>query len=147
MTTRNNECPFCGSAVLFDPGLGMNICMICGARETAKGWQARNPKPDYDPQKSENAEAIRSFSADAQQERRAEGIMTIEERLEKLNTITNAGTAVVGFLDLILHPESEEQKIDKDECLRKAFQNAERVLKAGHELRWDVIAERSTPPR
>jgi hypothetical protein len=74
---------------------------------------------------------------------RAGGTLTIEERIEKLNTITNAGTAVVGYLDLILHPESE-QKIDKDECLRKAFQNAERVLKAGNELRWDVIAERTT---
>jgi hypothetical protein len=36
----SNACPFCGlSSVTFDPGLDINICVICGAREPTEGWQ------------------------------------------------------------------------------------------------------------
>jgi hypothetical protein len=36
----SDACPFCEASVLFDAVLDMNICIICGARETAEGWQA-----------------------------------------------------------------------------------------------------------
>jgi hypothetical protein len=42
---KSNVCSFCGlSSVTFDPVLDMNICIMCGARETAVGWHAGDPK-------------------------------------------------------------------------------------------------------
>jgi hypothetical protein len=38
-TSTSEECVLCGCAVLFDAGLDMNICIVCGARETAVGWR------------------------------------------------------------------------------------------------------------
>jgi RNA polymerase subunit RPABC4/transcription elongation factor Spt4 len=37
------KCPFCGSGVTFDWGLDLNVCYVCGAQETARGWM--NPRP------------------------------------------------------------------------------------------------------
>jgi hypothetical protein len=40
-------CFFCGlSSVLFDPGLDVHICLICGARETTTGWQSGSRQSD-----------------------------------------------------------------------------------------------------
>jgi len=37
-----DTCCICGSsAVTFDLGLDINLCLKCGAHETTKGWQKR----------------------------------------------------------------------------------------------------------
>jgi hypothetical protein len=76
-------------------------------------------------------------------------MLTREERWEHISNITNAATAVMGYLDLIQHPEQLEQlgqqlgkKIDKDECIGKALQQAERVMKSGTALRMDAWEEK-----
>ena len=40
----SNRCPFCGWHAVFDGGLDLNICVQCGAQETAKGWM----RPDQE---------------------------------------------------------------------------------------------------
>lgn len=36
------RCAICGSrAVIFDRMLDVNLCLKCGAHETAKGWRGR----------------------------------------------------------------------------------------------------------
>jgi hypothetical protein len=35
------ECGICGGRAVYDSVLDLNICLQCGAHETAKGWQAK----------------------------------------------------------------------------------------------------------
>jgi len=40
-TVIANDCGICGGAAVFDLGLDINVCLVCGAHETTRGWQKR----------------------------------------------------------------------------------------------------------
>jgi hypothetical protein len=36
--TSAEGCGICGGAAIFDRVLDINVCLVCGARESARGW-------------------------------------------------------------------------------------------------------------
>ena len=68
--------------------------------------------------------------------------MTIDERIDKLKNITNATTAIMGYLDLIQNPEPGQQ-VDTADCISKAHKNAGRAERAAQELIRDAWPQRS----
>ena len=40
-TTIADGCGICGATAVFDAVLDINICLACGAHETAQGWERR----------------------------------------------------------------------------------------------------------
>ena len=44
MKNDSPYCPFCGHRAIFETYMDINLCDVCGAHETVKGWQSRDIK-------------------------------------------------------------------------------------------------------